>query len=343
MSLSLCSAVLWGTSAPAMRYLYLQGAGQAPKPSLICAVQTSGAALCLVLLDAASKRWEKNANSKDALHEAPNRSAASPAAAANPTPSAWPLTRLLTATKTHVDAAGFEVGLWAFVANCLTVTGFENTTTTRGTFLIRMSAMFTPIVAASVGEIITLPIWLGCTAVFAGGILISADSSSSQAGASAFLNLSSGDILIIIAAVLWSVQTVRMGKHAPKFPPIKLAKFQLATMSFFSALWVARDAVSASASGASLESLWGGYDQPLNWGVLLVPAIGPWSIGVALQAKGQSSVASSLAMIIFATDPLWATLFAGLVGGNEQHLGSLGWVGAVSILSASVIASFGKR
>lgn len=336
-----CSALLWGTSAPAMRYLYLQGIGEAPKPSIIAAVQTTGAALCLVLLDAASRRWSRG-DKETAAYVVSDGQAENSCATVVPSSAVWPINLLLTATQSSVRAAGFEVGLWAFMANCLTVIGFENTTTSRGTFLIRLSAMFTPIIAAVGGEEVTLPVWLGCFAAFSGGILISADSSS-QAEGSSFLNLSSGDVYIIIAAVLWSIQTVRMGTHAPKFKPIQLAKFQIVTMSVFSGLWLVKDAFAAYLTDNHLQSLWGGYSQPLNWGVLLIPAIGPWSVGVALQAKGQSSVSSSSAMIILATDPLWAILFAGLVGGNEQHLGSLGWVGAVSILSASIIASFGKQ
>lgn len=326
-----------------MRYLYLQGTGQAPKPSLIAAVQTSGAAVCLVILDAASRRLDKSAQDDFVASHSTTETPIASGAESEPSSIAWPFNLLLTATGDSVDAAGFEVGLWAFAANCLTVTGFQNTATSRGTFLIRLSAMFTPIIAAVLGEKVTLPVWLGCIAAFAGGILISADGSSSQADSSSFLNLAAGDIYIIIAALLWSVQTIRMGKHAPNFKPIELAKFQLATMSLFSALWLAKDAVSASSSGTGLDLLWGGHSQLLNWGVLLIPAVGPWSIGVALQAKGQSSVSSSLAMIILATDPLWAILFAGFVGGNEQHLGPLGWAGAAAVLSASLIASFGKR
>jgi len=203
--------------------------------------------------------------------------------------------------------------------------------------------MFTPIVAALAGEKFAIPVWLGCFAAFAGGLLISADNSSSQAVGSSFLNLSSGDLFIIFAAFMWSVQTVSVGRHAPNFAPTTLAKFQLATMSLFSALWLAFDAVQTLHEGRELHGLWGGGASLLNWGVILIPAIGPWSIGTALQAKGQSQVSSAVAMIILASDPLWATLFAGLVGANEQHLGSLGWVGATGILSASVIASVGKR
>ena len=347
-----CSAVLWGTSAPATRYLFLQGKGQAPTPSVVAAVQTTAAAICLVSLDLASKRFQQRSTSSDSNalsneEEAQERTGAASASAApavEPSSSAWPISLFLTATGSSVAFAGLEIGLWSFIANCSTITGFENTTTSRGTFLIRLSAMFTPIVAALAGERFPLPVWLGCLAAFLGGILISADSSSSQAAGSSLLNVSSGDLFIVFAAFMWSVQTVSVGRHAPKFAATSLAKFQLATMSLLSASWLAFDAFRALHEGQELHSLWGGGVHLLNWGVILLPAIGPWSIGTVLQAKGQSQVSSALAMIILASDPLWATLFAGLVGGNEQHLGwPLGWVGAAAILSASVIASIGKK
>ncbi|KAL3146210.1 hypothetical protein ABBQ32_002912 [Trebouxia sp. C0010 RCD-2024] len=344
------SALLWGTSAPAMRYLFLQGQGQAPTPSVIAAVQTTAAALCLALLELGSKQLQQSSNSAPSTsgadtHTQGQRGFATDGAtpAVDPSSSAWPINIFLTATASSVTFAGFELGLWAFIANCSTITGFENTSTSRGTFLLRLSAMFTPIVASLVGERFPRPVWLGCFAAFTGGVLISSDSSSSSAGSGAFLSLTSGDLFILFAALMWSVQTVSVGRHAPNFAPITLAKFQLATMSLFSASWLAYNAAMTAQSGLPLTHLWGGYDHAFNWFVLLIPALGPWGIGTALQAKGQAQVSSAGAMIILASDPIWATLFAGLVGGTEQHLGPLGWLGAVSILSASVIASGGQQ
>jgi len=209
-----------------MRYLFLQGEGSAPTPSVVAAVQTTAAAVCLVLLDSASRQSRRSTTPSSAVSsddtEAQDQTEAAAAASApavEPSSSAWPINLFLTATASSVAFAGFEIGLWAFIANCSTITGFENTTTSRGTFLIRLSAMFTPIVAALAGEKFALPVWLGCFAAFAGGLLISADNSSSQAVGSSFLNLSSGDLFIIFAAFMWSVQTVSVGRHAPNFAP----------------------------------------------------------------------------------------------------------------------------
>ncbi len=43
-------------------------------------------------------------------------------------------------------------GCWAFLANAATVVGFQNTAAGRGAFLIRLSAIFTPMVASLAGS-----------------------------------------------------------------------------------------------------------------------------------------------------------------------------------------------
>ena len=333
-----CSALLWGTNAPANRFLYLQGPDQAPIPSLIPAVQTTGAAIVLFLIDAIVRQAEQSeAEGSDTSSSATTEDVAP----SKPASKGWPF-NIMAASQSNIGTAAFEIGFWSFAANCLTVTGFSNTTTSRGAFLVRLSAVFTPIVAATVGDKVAVPVWIGSLAALAGGVFIGIDGNSPDASGGG-LSLASGDILLIIAAVAWSVQTVRVGKVAPNFKPLVLAKRQLATMALLSTAWFAKDAFAAVNQGSSLESLWKGYNQVLNWGVLLIPAVGPWSVGVALQLKGQSTVPASVAMLIFATDPVWAILYAGLLGGNEQHLGTFGLIGAGCILSASVIASFGSK
>lgn len=53
-------------------------------------------------------------------------------------------------------------------------------------------------------------------------------------------------------------QTVRLGKHVRRFPPLPLAAVQMATMAVLSDAWLAADVASAVASGADAVSVWGG-------------------------------------------------------------------------------------
>ena len=133
-----------------------------------------------------------------------------------------------------------QVGAWGFLANAATVSGFQNTAASRGAFLIRLSAIMTPLIASlagvcilqrarlplellahwtcrllrihrathmydCVGEAISLRIWAGCVAALAGGVLMTLSHSGPDA-ASAFSGLAAGDGLLIGAALLWSIQ-----------------------------------------------------------------------------------------------------------------------------------------
>ena len=58
-----------------------------------------------------------------------------------------------------------------------------------------------------------------------------------------------------------------------------------------------------------------------------------------LQMQGQRDVSAARTQIILASDPVWATIFAGvLLGADEQNLGPVGWVGAACILAASLLS-----
>ena len=45
--------------------------------------------------------------------------------------------------------------------------------------------------------------------------------------------------------------------------------------------------------------------------------------------------------ILMASDPLWATLFAGVLGSAEQDLGPSGWAGGALIIAGAVLAGTG--
>ena len=57
-----------------------------------------------------------------------------------------------------------------------------------------------------------------------------------------------------------------------------------------------------------------------------------------VQLRAQRVVSASKTQIILATDPLWASLFARVLGSAEQSLGLVGWAGAAGILAASAVA-----
>lgn len=232
--------------------------------------------------------------------------------------------------------AGAEVGAWAFLANALTVIGFQYTAAGRGAFLIRLSAIFTPLVAVVAGEKVVPLVWGGCVAALGGGILLGA-SNGNESG-DVLLGVAPGDLALLGAAIMWSVQTVRLGKYTRSFPPLALAAAQMTSMAVLSDIWLATDILDAVQSGAPAISIWEDCRQPLSWLVMLWPAVGPWGLGTALQIVGQSSISASQTQVLLASDPLWAALFARPLGGGEGDLGPLGWPGGGLIVAGAVVA-----
>ena len=109
-------------------------------------------------------------------------------------------------------AAGAELGAISAAANAATLIGFEDTLAARGSFLLRTSVMFTPILAALGGQQTPRAVWLGAGTAFVGGLLIAGDDLSSQGQhSSSLISLSGGDLMLIIAALLWAVQVSGLG------------------------------------------------------------------------------------------------------------------------------------
>ena len=88
--------------------------------------------------------------------------------------------------------------------------------------------------------------------------------------------------------------------------------------------------VNSANSGVHTLSLWsaGAADQLL--------------CSVLLQAIGQKTCSSSQTQILLASDPLWATLFSGVLGSGEQALGGYGLSGGGAIVGGAVVAGIGS-
>lgn len=89
---------------------------------------------------------------------------------------------------------------------------------------------------------------------------------------------------MILSAFLWSVQTVRLGRHAQQFEPLTLAQNQTISLALCSGAWLlAAYMTRTEPHQLPLGSLLSGSAGLLIWGAVLWPAVGPWGIGTALQ------------------------------------------------------------
>lgn len=99
---------------------------------------------------------------------------------------------------------------------------------------------------------------------------------------------------MVMSAVLWSLQTVRLGRHARSCEPLTLAQHQTATFALLSALWLASSYVAVEGP-SPVGSLLGNGTAFLTWAAVLWPAVGPWGIGTALQVGTERACGTLLA------------------------------------------------
>lgn len=248
-----------------------------------------------------------------------------------------------------------------------------------------------PVAAAlSAGTLSAVPLrtWAACAVAFAGVIIMGADgadgaadasSSVADAGAQSFgemvhlpdadslsaLQLSQGDLLIVLAAVAYTMHVVRLGAYAPRTRPLDLAASKASTEAVFSVLLVAvLAAVGFNAEASSspqdfvVETARGVSDYLATISASIAKEGGTMapseSVGVSVaavlwtgwvtcaytiyaQSFGQRRVGPTDSNLIYTTQPLFSSMFAYFLLG--ETLGVYGYVGAALIGTALWLVS----
>jgi drug/metabolite transporter (DMT)-like permease len=281
--------------------------------------------------------------------------------------------------------ASLEIGLYNTVGTIAQTFALSNTSATRGAFLIQASIIFTPLLATLFGPPPSRAAWIACCTALVAAILVTQDSlgistdtitSSITATATAdsiasnpLLNIDPpttviGDVQTLIAALFYSLATVRIPRYASKMSPLTLAFGKsafLATTAVLTALLETINNTTTSSSSSSsidhmvtsLTRLWpewaafsstgggGGGDSIIVWFLLIWSAFGPGSLAAFLMVKGQSMVSATDAQIAFATVPLWSAVLA--LGMVQESVGWLTWVGGGMMIGAGVYAALEGR
>jgi drug/metabolite transporter (DMT)-like permease len=361
-------SLLWGTFAPAVRFLYQQDA--TISPAFLTGVRGTLSATALIL---ASLLGQQQQQQQRSLPGAPP-----------PPPQ----------DRTALLLAGLELGVWNFLGTSCQATGLELTTATKAAFLIQLTGVMTPCLAFLTGETIPASVWKACLLALVGSCMIACDELdlqqlSVQAGAALHLapavpvdlaaaaaaaaaagvvadERSSGDAIVILACLFYSMCTVRLSKYAPKHDAVQLAAAKLFFFALLSVAWLVaeetlhlteRPGLALEAAREALEALeaaeavvvsnaeqgvsWlsgllpPGLATPLGVTVLVYSALGPGAMGSFLQTKGQAEVPAAQAQVIFSLTPVWSALLASAFLPGES-MGGLAWSGAAVIIAASV-------
>ena len=264
-------------------------------------------------------------------------------------------------------------------------------------FLVQLTTVMVPLLSAMfAGTLYAVPArtWVACLVAFVGVVVMGADESGHVSsatdgdlagGASAtvdyvetistataaghpfgefsFLDLvssqeaSQGDVLIVLAALAYTMHVVRLGTYAPRTNPLQLASAKASTEAILSVSLCAWLAYVGSDSSSSelptfVSQMGGGVAEYFSTmttefaGAGLLETVRDSSfrasVGAILwtgwitcaytiyaQSYGQRKVGPSDSNLIYSTQPLFSSLFAYLLLG--ETLGPYGYVGATLI------------
>lgn len=217
----------WGTYAPVVKYVYEM---DPPVPGFVfsTAYYLIASASLLTLMSISSSSSTTNTDDEQPDTSAQNESMPLPI------------------------QGGVELGSYLFLGNCLQVVGLETVPADRAAFLVQLTTIMVPIFQAAFARdilAISLKTWAACLLAFSGVIimgfdgkdlslaadLVAADSTTTSTGTGTVLapltsslsavadTFSGGDVLIILAAVAYTMHVVRLGKYAQSTTPLQLA------------------------------------------------------------------------------------------------------------------------
>lgn len=235
--------------------------------------------------------------------------------------------------------AGAELGVYVFLANVAQVIGLQQTSASRAAFLVQLQTVIVPVLAGVFGlDKITPKTWLSSLIAVGGVALLSSD--KGHGTVSSF----TGDALEVLSAFFFSTYIIRLSKYCNEIPANPLVAMKIAVQAVLSIGWALSaeigilfnhgpndlskgDEVAAWTLGAVLVNA-----GVVVWTGLFSSALSGWA-----QTKGQQGVPASEAVVIFATQPLWASGVAAIILG--ESFGAKGFAGGALIVAATLLAA----
>lgn len=310
---------LWGSFAPAVRFLFSQNPHQDPSVFNSERLLLSTLVYAPVLLPEFRAFWQRRADSRNNTQNSINNDG-----------------------RFDFFPAGFELGVYVFLANIAQVLGLEQTSASRAAFLVQLQTVFVPVLGTVLGvDNISFTNGLSSLIAVAGVFLLSADKPPGVV--SSF----TGDALEVVSAIFFTAYIVRLGAFCNKVSPTKLVATKIATQAILSIFWavsaeslmairhvphtVISDGTTVAAAPWTLPAVAIGIAVIL-WTGLFPSAISGWA-----QTKGQQGVKPSEAVLIYATQPLWSTGLAAILLG--ESFGVKGFFGGALIVLSSLLPS----
>jgi drug/metabolite transporter (DMT)-like permease len=212
-------------------------------------------------------------------------------------------------------AAGFVLGLLLAAGYALQTAGLARTTVSSTGFITGMYVVLTPLIALALfRQRIGLATWSGVALATFGLALLAGIHAGSV----------TGDLLVLAAAAVYSLQIVLMELYAPRYDAFALTFVEMLTA------FVAFTIVAAALGDLEVPH------GATVWGALLVTGIFASALGFLVQTWAQRRASATQTALAFSMEPVWTGIFGFALAGDR--LGVLGWTGCAVILAGIALA-----
>ena len=213
--------------------------------------------------------------------------------------------------------AGLIAGILLALGHAFQTLGLERTLSTNAGFITGLYVVFTPLLAAVV-------LRRRPKAVVLVGVLLTAAGLALMSlrfdGNSPTFN--TGDLLVLVCAVMYAGQIVTLARYAAESDPITLTIQQLGVTAIFFALATPLQEVRAPTTSAV-------------WIAILMTALGSSVFGISVQTWAQRRISPTRTAVIFSMEAPFAALAAFVLA--DERLASRAWIGAAMILTGMLI------
>jgi drug/metabolite transporter (DMT)-like permease len=210
---------------------------------------------------------------------------------------------------------GAFLGLLLAAGYTLQTAGLERTTVSSTGFITGMYVVLTPLIAlVLVRSRIGLSVW--------GGVALSTIGLAMLSGIHA--GSLTGDLLVLAAAAVYSLQIVLMERYAPRYDAVAFTFVEML------AAGVALGVVAAALGDLHLPHGW------TVWGALLVTGVFASALAFLVQTWAQRRTSATRTALAFTMEPVWTAFFGYTLAGDR--LGLLGWGGCAVIMAGIVLA-----
>lgn len=209
------------------------------------------------------------------------------------------------------------LGLLSFAGFATQTIGLDLTSASKAAFITGLSVILTPLLSALwLRNRVAPRAYLAAVVALAGLGLMSLGGGAGAIGA--------GDFWLVGTALAYAFYIVYLGHVARDLPVLSLAAAQHWPMALLAWLW-------ALPHVSQLQEV-----PAETFAAIAYLALFATALVAVLQTLAQRVVPASLAALIFLLEPVFASLFAYLLLGEQ--LGALGWLGGAVVVVAMVIS-----